>query len=95
MLALLPSHSPDAAREELVRVTALGHRGAILDLLVSDDPAFEDSWEDFWATADQLGLPISFHLGKGMHSITAKPRSWRLPAAVAVSPNRTAFDHIM
>ena len=86
VLALLPSHSPDAAREELVRVAALGHRGAILDLLVSDDPAFEESWEDFWATADQLGLPISFHLGKGMHSITAKPRSWRLPAAVAVSP---------
>ena len=53
---------------------------------MSDEPAFEDAWEGFWATANELALPISFHLGKGMHSIAAKPGSWRLPAAVAVSP---------
>lgn len=86
VLALLPSHSPDAAEAELARVATLGHRGAILDVLVSDEPAFEESWESFWATANDLGLPISFHLGKGMHSIKVKARSWRMPAAVAVSP---------
>jgi predicted TIM-barrel fold metal-dependent hydrolase len=86
VLALLPSHSPESARAELARCADLGHRGAILDLLVSDEPAFEDAWEGFWATANELALPISFHLGKGMHSIAAKPGSWRLPAAVAVSP---------
>jgi predicted TIM-barrel fold metal-dependent hydrolase len=86
VLALLPSHSPESARVELARCAELGHRGAILDLLVSDEPAFEDAWEDFWAMANELALPISFHLGKGMHSIAAKPGSWRLPAAVAVSP---------
>jgi predicted TIM-barrel fold metal-dependent hydrolase len=86
VLALLPSHAPDVARDELTRVAELGHRGAILDLLVSDEPAFEDSWEGFWATANELALPISFHLGKGMHSIVVKPGSWRMPAGVAVSP---------
>jgi len=29
---------------------------------------------------------ISFHLGKGMHSIEVKPGSWRMAAGVAVSP---------
>jgi predicted TIM-barrel fold metal-dependent hydrolase len=86
VLALLPSHTPEAARAELARVAELGHRGAILDLLVSDEPAFEESWEDFWVTANEVALPISFHLGKGMHSIKVKPGSWRMPAAVAVSP---------
>ena len=41
----------------------------------SDDPAFEDSWEGFWATANELALPISFHLGKGMHSIEVEARA--------------------
>jgi uncharacterized protein len=86
VLALLPSHSPAAALAELARAAELGHRGAILDLLVADEPAFEDAWETFWAAADALALPISFHLGKGLHSIRVKPGSWRMPAAVAVAP---------
>ena len=86
VLALLPSHTPEAATAELARVAGLGHRGAIVDFLAGADPAFEDSWEAFWALANELAMPISFHLGKGMHSVVAKPGSWRLPAAVAVSP---------
>ena len=86
VLALLPSHTPEAATAELARVAALGHRGAIVDFLAGDDPAFEDSWESFWATANELAMPISFHLGKGMHSIEVKPGSWRMAAGVAVSP---------
>ena len=86
VLALLPSHTPEAATAELERVAALGHRGAIVDFLAGADPAFEDSWERFWATANELAIPISFHLGKGMHSIQVKPGSWRMAAGVAVSP---------
>jgi uncharacterized protein len=86
VLALLPSHTPEAATRELERVAGLGHRGAIVDFLAGDDAAFEDSWEGFWATANELALPISFHLGKGLHSIKVKSGSWRMAAGVAVSP---------
>jgi predicted TIM-barrel fold metal-dependent hydrolase len=86
VLALLPSHTPEAATVELERVAALGHRGAIVDFLAGEDAAFEDSWERFWATANELAIPISFHLGKGLHSIKVKAGSWRMAAGVAVSP---------
>ena len=86
VLALLPSHTPEAATAELARVAALGHRGAIVDFLAGDEAAFDDSWEHFWATANELALPISFHLGKGLHSIKVQPGSWRMAAGVAVSP---------
>ena len=42
---------------ELTRAAELGHRGAILDLLVADEPAFEDEWETFWAVANALRCP--------------------------------------
>ena len=96
VLALLPSHSPESARVELARCAELGHRGAILDLLVSDEPAFEDAWEGFWATANELALPISFHLGKGMHSIAAQAGKLA-PAGrgrgVAAAARRDAHRH--
>ncbi|MCB0995609.1 MAG: amidohydrolase, partial [Acidimicrobiales bacterium] len=81
-----PSHTPEAATAELLRAAELGHRGAVVGLLESDEPVFDESWERFWATADDCGLPISFHLGKGMHSLAVRPGSWRFPATVAVSP---------
>jgi predicted TIM-barrel fold metal-dependent hydrolase len=86
VLALLPSHTPGAATAELERIAALGHRGAIVDFLAGDEAAFDDSWERFWATANELAIPISFHLGKGLHSIKVQPGSWRMAAGVAVSP---------
>ena len=93
VLALLPSHTPHAATLELERVAALGHRGAIVDFLAGDDPAFDESWERFWATANELAMPISFHLGKGMHSTKVKPGSWTMAAGAAVSPMQ--LDEVM
>ena len=86
VLALLPSHDPEAARVELARCAALGHRGAVLSVFDAPIPPFEDEWEQFWATANEIAAPISFHLGAGLHSIKVKPGSWRMTAGVAVAP---------
>jgi predicted TIM-barrel fold metal-dependent hydrolase len=86
VLAMLPSHTAEAATTELVRAAELGHRGALLGFFEATEPAFEDGWERFWATADDIGTPISFHLGAGLHSLQVRGGSWRMPAAVAVAP---------
>ncbi|HEV8298601.1 MAG TPA: amidohydrolase family protein [Acidimicrobiales bacterium] len=86
VLALLPGHTPDAARAELERAAALGHRGAMLGAFDAADPPFEEPWEPFWAAANEIGAPISFHLGAGLHSIKVRPGSWRMTAGVAVAP---------
>jgi predicted TIM-barrel fold metal-dependent hydrolase len=84
VLAILPVHTPDAAAAELTRVAALGHRGAQLGFFEADDPPFNDGWDRFWAVADEVGIPIHFHLSGGMHSLAFV--DWQRPAAVAVSP---------
>ena len=86
VLALLSSHDPEAARCELERCASLGHRGAVLSVFDAPEPPFEDGWAAFWATANEIGAPISFHLGAGLHSIKVRPGSWRMPAGVAVAP---------
>jgi predicted TIM-barrel fold metal-dependent hydrolase len=86
VLALIPSHTPQAAQRELERVAAAGHRGALLSVFDAPEPPFEDAWAAFWHAAADIGIPISFHLGAGFHSIRVKPASWRMTAGVAVAP---------
>jgi len=84
VLAMLPVHTPEAAAAELQRAAALGHRGALIGFFEADPPPFEDEWDNFWAVADEIGLPIHFHLSGGMHSTAFV--GWQRPVAVAVSP---------
>ena len=86
LLAHLPSHEPKAAAEELQRVAALGHRGAIVGQDEADEPIFEDSWRVFWDAADEIALPIHAHLGPRPRSLAFQLGSWRMPACVAVIP---------
>ena len=87
LLADLPSHTPDAARQELERAASLGHRGAIVSSTVGrSEPLFDESWEGFWDAAETIGIPIHVHLAGGLHSLQMKLGSWRMPAAVAVIP---------
>jgi predicted TIM-barrel fold metal-dependent hydrolase len=87
LLADLPSHTPEAARQELERCAGLGHRGAIVSSTVGrGQPPFDESWEGFWDTAEEIGIPIHMHLAGGLHSLQMKLGSWRMPAAVAVVP---------
>jgi predicted TIM-barrel fold metal-dependent hydrolase len=87
----IPSQDPKAAADELLRCAKLGHRGAIISgtadaRLRGVEPIFEDSWLRFWDVAEEAGMPIHVHLGGGMHSLEARPNSWRFPAMVAVIP---------
>ena len=64
VLAILPSHSPEAAAAELERVAGIGHRGAMINVFDLDpgDPA----WDRLWAAAESTGLPLSFHVKGGI-----------------------------
>ena len=62
-LPFLPTSSPEAAAAELERVAEKGHRGAIID--VFDIDAGDPTWDRLWATAEQTGLPLSFHIKAG------------------------------
>lgn len=85
-LADIPSHDPKAARDELLRAAKMGHRGAIIHQFHGPEPVFEDCWHPFWDAVEETALPISIHLGPGMHSIKPQLGSWRMPAFVAVVP---------
>ena len=61
-----------------------GHRGAIISPFEfrCSDPA----WERFWDVAEEVGLPISFHIGQGTSQVRVAPGSWELAAFSAVGP---------
>jgi len=85
VLAFLPSHSPDAAAAELVRSAARGHRGAIVGVFDIDvgDPA----WDPLWATAQETGLPISFHIRGGTSSrLSYQIGKWQSAAFATLLP---------
>jgi predicted TIM-barrel fold metal-dependent hydrolase len=85
LLADIPSHDPKAAADELERAAKLGHRGAIVHQ-GGGEPVFEDAWHRFWDVAEAARLPISVHLGPGVHSLIPRLGSWRFPAFVAIVP---------
>jgi predicted TIM-barrel fold metal-dependent hydrolase len=87
LLADLPAHDPEAARQELLRCAKLGHRGAIVGSTVGrGKPLFDEVWDGFWDAAEEVGIPVHVHLAGGLHSLEMRLGSWRMPAAVAVVP---------
>jgi predicted TIM-barrel fold metal-dependent hydrolase len=85
-LAQLPSWDPALASAELERVAGRGLRGAQIGQRDMPMPLFDASWEAFWAVAERVGLPVSLHLGGGMHSIKGRPFSWTRMAIAALAP---------
>jgi predicted TIM-barrel fold metal-dependent hydrolase len=67
VLAILPTHDPEAAAEELRRAAGLGHRGVMFHWHETKEPAFSPTWWPVWAAAEETGLPLSFHLYPGGH----------------------------
>lgn len=59
----LSLEDPEAARDELQR---LAKRGALrhVNILASraQPPVYDDLWEPFWALAEEIGVPVGFHL---------------------------------
>ncbi len=86
LLSHLPGHDPAAARDELLRVAALGHKGAIIAQDEGVAPIFEDEWHSFWDAAEETGLPIHAHLGPRGSMLRAQLGSWRMAAFVAIIP---------
>jgi predicted TIM-barrel fold metal-dependent hydrolase len=85
ILAFLPSHSPEAAVEELERCAAKGHRGAIID--VFDIDATDRAWDRLWAAADQTGIPLSFHIKGGASSrLSYQIGKWQSAAFASLLP---------
>ena len=84
VLPVLPTHSVDAAVAELSRAVRNGHRGAILSPFEAGikDPA----WERLWAAAEEMGAPLSFHIGHGTSMVRLAPRSWEMAAFATVGP---------
>jgi predicted TIM-barrel fold metal-dependent hydrolase len=62
-VAQLSMEDPECARDELDR---LAQRGGLrhVNILASraNPPVYDDSWEPFWALAEEVGIPIGFHL---------------------------------
>jgi predicted TIM-barrel fold metal-dependent hydrolase len=62
-VAQLSMEDPQAARDELER---LAKRGGLrhVNILASraNPPVYDDAWEPFWALAEEVNLPIGFHL---------------------------------
>ena len=69
-LATLPAHDPQLAARELERAARLGLRGAIFDVFSATLSIADPAWDPLWATAAETGLPLSVHVGGGMHSVT-------------------------
>jgi predicted TIM-barrel fold metal-dependent hydrolase len=84
-LAFLPHSSPQTAAAELARCASRGHRGAILDAFRIDlgDPA----WDHLWSTAEETGLPISFHINGGISpKLTYQIGKWQSAAFATLLP---------
>ena len=84
VLPVLPAHAADSAIAELERAAKMGHRGAIISPFEfrCSDPA----WDRLWSVAEEAGLPISFHIGRGTTQVHVAPNSWELAAFATVGP---------
>jgi len=62
-VAQLSLEDPIAARDELLR---LAKRGGLrhINILASraTPPVYDEAWEPFWSAAEEVGVPIGFHL---------------------------------
>ena len=84
VLPVLPTHAPEAAIAELQRAARAGHRGVIISPF--EFRCSDPEWEGFWDAAEETGLPVSFHIGRGTAQVRVAPGSWELAAFSAVGP---------
>ncbi|HEV8298826.1 MAG TPA: amidohydrolase family protein [Acidimicrobiales bacterium] len=80
-LPVLPRHDPAEAAAELERVAALGHRGALVYCF--DIDCGDRAWDRLWAAAQEIDLPLSFHIGGGVR-FPVERGTWRTLAFSAV-----------
>ncbi len=79
-VALVPMIDLDDAITEATRVANLGFRALFLPARVPSRPYNDPGYDRFWAVADDLGLPLTFHSGTGY-----EPRIARGPGAAVIN----------
>jgi predicted TIM-barrel fold metal-dependent hydrolase len=79
----LPMDSAEIAAAELQRVARLGHRGAGINGYSVD--LADKSWEPLWSVAEEVGLPISFHIGGGTR-LDPRKGGYTIAAFAAIAP---------
>jgi uncharacterized protein len=89
-MAALPLWDIEASTKELERIAKMGLRG----IAMSDKPAdfgqptlTNKVWERFWATCQDLNLPVNFHIGSG--SFEGEVNKWWDDNKVVVAPDGT------
>jgi predicted TIM-barrel fold metal-dependent hydrolase len=60
--AQLPLDDPDGAREELQRLASKGFKHFNVMAARAEPPIYNDEWEPFWSLAEEVDIPIGFHL---------------------------------
>ena len=60
-LTCLSPNDPNIAAAQLRRAADLGLRGAEMNVASATDPLYHKNWDALWESADETGLPISFH----------------------------------
>ena len=83
-LALIPTHDPGAARDEIRRAATIGHRGGVIDHFTMDPPMYDAVWEPMWQAAEDAEMSISVHLGGGAYMLPRKVGSWVMTARASV-----------
>jgi predicted TIM-barrel fold metal-dependent hydrolase len=82
-LAAIPMWDVELACAEARRAAAKGLKGAIVPSWSPDEAQYhEPAWDPVWSTFEELGLPVSLHLGAKPHWVRLDRLS---PAYLAVS----------
>lgn len=79
-VGLVPMLDLDAAAAEARRCAALGFRALFLPARVPSMPYNDADYDAFWAVANDLGLPLTFHSGTGY-----EPRIARGPGGAVIN----------
>jgi uncharacterized protein len=65
---MVPFWDLDEAAKELSRAKDLGHRGIVMSSQPENyglPPLDHRHWDGLWAAAEEMGLPVNFHIGSG------------------------------
>jgi predicted TIM-barrel fold metal-dependent hydrolase len=63
LLPRMPAMHQEKCFSEMQRVAKQGTKAIELSPLDADPPLWDRSWEPLWAGAEELGIPICFHIG--------------------------------
>lgn len=91
-VAAMPFWDVDAAAAEIRRCAAKGHKGVLFtgEPQVFDLPYLGDHhWDPIWATAQECGMPVSFHIGSGDMSTVFDKRRVEAHGSGATYANST------